>query len=390
MTLRRQFLIVIPLSLAAAWAGSLLAPAVRRQAPTTADGTAAAHDAPHRLSAARPGTTKQKDRGVREVIASASTDVLWNWIEAHGTVAEVGSQEYPVLYQVLRELYAREGLEAWETLLAEEEADTRETLSDTFLGMLSNDDPWLAYELFLRHKGSFGEEWGMPANSVILGAACAISAEKFIEVMERSGFKDTDCWFGVDLPAGFDFGRLVSHLQTSDHMPSGLPDNLIAKWAGQSPREAAEWLQAQPAPGSKSRMRYLLDEEMVYHNTLLSLAGSTAAGREEGLAAFARLPASSVGKTWDRLAEKQEGRIEATVLDAATRMGSLDDYLVASLMESRGKVTPDASWTMVPEQDRRRALDLAEQRWQSASSSPIDDKARKEWRARFEKAWEGR
>jgi len=241
--------------------------------------------------------------------------------------------------------------------------------------------------LFLKNKSSFGERWAMGPNSNVLSAACAISADKFIEVMERSDFRESGCWFTTNLPPNFDFSGLISHLQKSDRMPSGLPENLVARWAKESPKQAAEWLAAQAPPDEKSKLRYLLDKETVYHNTLLNLAESTASGRDDGLAAFASLPAPILEKSWDSLVEKLSGKINPSVLDAATRMNARDEYLVHSLMESRGQAMPDASWKNVPDQDKWRAVDLSEQRWKEQAPSPVDERARSEWRSRLESAW---
>jgi hypothetical protein len=387
MTLRGQLMIVLPLSLAAAWTGSLLASGKKATASAATDGADPAIS-PRRPSVAAPAAdAKGKERSIRDIIASTSTDVLWNWLDVHGSGIGVNSPDSPLLFEILRELHAREGMKVWDVLLANQEAATRERLSDTFLGMLSSDDPWVAYELFLANKASFGARWGLPANVNVLRAASSISAEKFIEVMERSGYKDTNCWFGAELPGDFDYAGLIAHLQTSEHMPSGLPDHLVAKWARQSPKEAAEWLLAQPTPDDQGPMRALLDEDMVYQSTLLDLAESAASGRDEGLAAFAKLPAATLEKSWRHLTDNLHGKINPSVLDAARRMGSVDDYLVHSLLETRGKPEPDPSWDTVPAADRWRAVDLAEQKWRTESSSPIDDKAREEWRARLQTAW---
>ncbi len=387
MRLNQQLMIVLPLSLAAAWAGSFIASDTKDQATATVGKEESITPSRKPSEAAPAGTKKDKERTVRDVIASASTAVLWNWVDVHGSGIGVDSHDSPLLFQILQELHAREGMKVWDVLLANQEPATREKLSDTFLGMLSADDPWLAYELFLANKASFGARWGIPANVNVLRAASTISAEKFIEVMERSGYKDTNCWFGAELPEDFDYAGLIAHLQKSEHMPSGLPDHLVAKWAKHSPKEAAEWLLAQPKPDDQGPMRALLDEDMVYQSTLLDLAESTAAGRDEGLAAFAKLPAATLEKSWINLAGNLDGKINASVLDAARRMGSMNDYLVHSLLKTRGKPEPDPSWGTVPAADRWLAVDLAEQRWRNESSSPIDEKARTEWRARLQAAW---
>lgn len=385
MTLSRQFLVVIPLSCAAGWAGMLLAQSNFTE-PSHAAIEPTSRMASDGANSGTPAAGRKGDKGVREIITSSSSAVLWEWLAANSGVVHLE----PTRFAVLRELYAREGIGVWNAILAGQDQEARENLSNDFLGMLSSSDPWLTYDLFLQNKDSFGKRWGLGANSSILAAASAISADKFIEVMERSGFTDTNVWFTAELPAGFDFAGLVSHLGSSGHMPSGLPMDLVSKWARVSPQEAAEWLAAQPKPDGTSPMRYLLDEEMVYHNTLLGLAETHAPGRDEGLAALSKLPESTLVKSWERLAEKLRGKINPAVLDAATRMGSRDEYLVQSLLETRGQASPDASWQELPEQDRWKAVELAEKRWKEEASSPVDDRARAEWRQRLESAWSGK
>jgi len=382
MTLVRQLLVVIPLSCAAGWAGMLLARSNHTepsQAAIEATSRMASDGAHSGISAAG----RKGDKGVREIITSSSSAVLWEWLAANS--GEVHLE--PTRFAILRELYAREGIGLWAAILAGQDEETRENLSDDFLGMLSSSDPWLTYDLFLQNKDAFGKRWGLGANSSILAAASSISADKFIEVMERSGFTDTNVWFTAELPAGFDFAGLVSHLGSSAHMPTGLPMDLVSKWARVSPQEAAEWLAAQPKPDGNSPMRYLLEDELVYHNTLLGLAETHAPGRDEGLATFSKIPESTLVKSWERLADKLGGKINPAVLDAATRMDSRDEYLVQSLLETRGQASPDASWKELPEADRWKAAELAEKRWKEELSSPVDDRARAEWRLRLQEAW---
>lgn len=382
MNLRRQLTIVLPLSFVAAWAGIFLA---RTQKTPLVDS-----EKPPRHRTVQSDSSKLSTGGgnqeltSREIIASASSAVLWEWLDAHA--ADYGQNTSP--HKIFRELYAREGIDAWYRILASQNPEGREKYSDQFLGMLAETDPWLTYELFLKNKDSFGEMWAVGPNANILSAACAISADKFIEVMESSGYADTHCWFTTTLPADFNFAQLISHLEKSEHMPSGLPSNLIARWAKVFPKEAAQWLVSQPKPNDQSKTRYLLDEESEIHNTLLNLAESKNDGRDEGLAAFATLPSSTLEKSWESLVEKLDGKINSSVLDAATRMGVREDYLVRSLLETRGQALPDVSWATVPDQDKWRAVQLAEQRWEDQAPSPVDERARVEWRLRLQKAWE--
>lgn len=382
MTFRRQLLIVIPLSLAAAWAGSHFAslrssvPAAPSLAPVRAGNSGGALPPSHHAD-------KTRSRQTRELIASTATATLWEWLFGNAAQGDQGV----VRNQVLRELYARKGLEAWTGLLAHEDPAIRESLSREMLGMISVQDPWLAYELFLANKGSFNAEWGKEAGTSILTAACHISADKFVEVMERSGFKDTHYWFNVELPPGFDYARLIHHLETSEHMPAGLPSDLVSKWAAESPLKAVEWLLSKPTPKDGDPLSYVLEEEMVFHNTLLEIAGSKAAGRDESLAEFSKLPPSTLDKTWTRLVEKLDGKINPAVLEASTKMERREDYLIRSLLETRGNPSPDPSWSAIPPEEKSKLLDLAEARWQADAPAPVDDKARRHWRARLEQAW---
>lgn len=393
MSLRRQLSIVIPLSVAAAGAGILLARG-DRTVPSAPEARERDASIPVRRasspSSSAPARGREKE--VRDAVSSASTAVLWEWLDTRGREIQ-GDKDESLIHEVLEELYAREGIGVWTALLGHQDKGGREKFTNLFLGMLSGSDPWLAYDLFLESKDSFGARWGRGANANILMAACAISVDKYIEVMERSGYKETYCWFNVELPAGFDYARLIAHLGSSEHMPSGLPSNLIARWTQQSPAEAAEWLLSQPKPDAQSGLRYLLDEEFDYRRTLLdmlfSLAETTAVGRDEGLAAFSRLPPEAFEKSWDLLADKLGGKVNASVLDAATRMGVREDYLVLSLLEARGQAAPDASWSSIPAEDRWRAVDLAERRWREEEPSPVNEKARQVWRARLQEAWDG-
>jgi hypothetical protein len=74
-------------------------------------------------------------------------------------------------------------------------------------------------------------------------------------------------------------------------------------------------------------------------------------------------------------------------LDVAARMGMRGDYLVGALMESRTKAVPDASWSVVPLDERWRAVKETERLWKEKASSQVDDKAREDWRARLAEAW---
>ena len=216
MGLRHQLAVIALLSLATAGGGILLARA--RHLPET--DTKALEDSP-RVSSDRIATASsttiagKKEPGIRSPIATASTDVLWEWLAAHATEEKDGSTRYDILV----ELYARDGLSAWTRLLEGEDVQVREKLSDGFLGMISNSDPWLSHELFLKNKDAFGKRWGVSANTNTLQAACAISAEKYIEVMDQSGYGETRLIFYEELPAGFDFARLVTHLATSELRP---------------------------------------------------------------------------------------------------------------------------------------------------------------------------
>jgi len=335
---------------------------------------------------------KEKDKPtarekIREVLGRTETEVLWQQLLSKEVSWIITAADNALM----DELIAREGMGAWKRLLDLSAGEQRTHLSDRMLDRISYKDPWLAYEMFLKERGSFQEGWGRDAGTSILMAASKISADKYIEVMDESGFKETKEIFYAAFSPGFDFGKLVRHLESSEFRAAGMPGNLIQSWAAESPLEAAEYLRS-------LRKLPVIDEEVKegeldrnhfldLPDVLKSMAGSKDGSRNEALVQLAGLPEDDLKGAWKNRAERDEGKLVPEVMDAASVMGQRDDYLVNALLTTRAEKVPDESWKQVPKNERARLLDLAEKQWAEKANAPVDVRARERWRIMMEDAW---
>lgn len=327
-----------------------------------------------------------KDK-IRALHARAETNALWEKLLSIDEWRMIGKSGN----DLLEELIDREGEAVWKRLLEIPDERNRAEICDRALDCYAARDPWLAYEMFLKERGGFHPEWGFRANARILKVALKISADKYIEVTEGSGLNRGSSIFQGEFPAGFDFGKLVRHLDGSKTEAAGVPGNLIESWAAVSPLEVAEYFKGftkmVQADNPDEWPQLFRKSYFDVPNILKNLAASKDASRDVALTELGRLLASDREGTWKQCAERDKGKLIPEMLDAASVMGQRDDYLLNALFTTRGQSVPDDSWKHVPPDERTRILDLAEKKWAEQANGPVDVRARERWRAMMEKAW---
>lgn len=339
---------------------------------------------PVRHAVAIPREDESVDRSVllRRTVARGETADLWSWLE------NSKDENHEVRMAITRELVDRLGWDAWRQALAVSDPGRREKLSRELLWAFSERDPWKAYEEWKLHRDEFEDpEWGAGAYEGALRAAATLSAGKLVEILAEVPVKlgeDSQWLLSPEYPQGFDFEEVLEYLIGAPEQPVLVSDGLLSEWSRQSPAEVARWLASNP---KVLETEYLLDEAV-------SSFGEVFASelREEDLEAvldsLAGLPPDFVDDVWKSAVGSADGKLNAATLAAADRMAKRDSYLVGSLLETRYQQDIDPSWHLLPSEERRRVLDLAEQRWASEEPSVVQARARDRWRMRVTAAWE--
>lgn len=325
-----------------------------------------------------------RDRSVllRRTVARGATADLWSWLEGNT------NEDHEIRMAVAAELVDRLGWQAWQQVLAISDPALREKLSRELLCVFSERDPWKAYEEWKLHRDKFKDpEWGAAAYDGALRAAATLSAGKLVEILAEvptmKGRKSQ--WLlSPEYPRGFDFKEVLEYLIQAPDQPVLVTDGLLQEWSKQSPAEVAQWLAANP---QALETEYLLDEATNSFGEMIA-SESHEKDFDAILDSLGGLPAEFIDDVWDTAVISAEGKLNPSTLAAADRMSKRDSYLVGSLLETRYQQEIDPSWTLLPSEERRRVLNLAEQRWAAEEPSVVQARARDRWRERVTAAWE--
>lgn len=188
----------------------------------------------------------------------------------------------------------------------------------------------------------------------------------------------------------FDFQKIISRGPAFPFDLGRLPYNFIAQWGKASPKEAAEWIMANyQGPSTDELTASLSNAAEGFNMQLQQIAESTAPGRDEALEILMKLPAEKLKASWSSITNNESGKIRPRTLDAATRMGFRELYLVKTLMKHQYDIETDDTWSLVPLDERLRTLDEIERLKRNEPPPPAGAKYWQDWRASVEKAWAG-
>ncbi|MDB6077401.1 MAG: hypothetical protein JWO82_1148 [Akkermansiaceae bacterium] len=329
-----------------------------------------------------PAGSYQADQLIfRRTVARGETADLWRWLQSQ---ENTGSD---FLEAVLNELIDRLGAAAVRNSLELPDSHQRWLLSDWLLETFAARDPWEALKIYQEHRNEFGGKWGEDAVAEITWAACAISADKVVEVMAGTCQGEVRHSRGLEYPPGFDFGKVLDYLNHAPAPPMAVPGNLRSAWAAAAPAEAAAWFAADPVRNYADG-----DLDMAERVQILDgIASSPDPGRSRALASLATLPAADLDHAWQDLTGMGGGaiRVDPQWLDAATVMGWRDQYLTNCLFNTRRYETLDPSWGAVPVADRAGVIESVLERWVKEDPTPVGGKARERWKAGVERQWAG-
>lgn len=328
-----------------------------------------------------PATRSTDDKAVlmRRTVAKCEPPGLWEWLRSNH------AQGGPWLDAVATELVDREGWRAWNLVRSLEDDPKRGKLSELILAKLAERDPWKAYEVWKQTHGDFGNpHWGSGVLDFVTIAAAATSGEKLVEVLQQMTAEESESLMTLEFADGFDFEIVLNHLIEAKQMPLTVPENLLPKWAEQSPAEAASWLLQNPG-------FVLVDEHQEYaanHSIQMIASGKGPVDeRHAALEIVSRMPADFLDRAWEVIGRGSEGTIDAETLDSASYLKRREPYLNQALLETKASDTIDASWNQVPLEERRQLLEQADQAWKQKQVSPVENRVHERWWQRVTAAW---
>lgn len=394
ISLRHQLWIILPLCLAAAGVGYLLGPDGAREVHGGAGLVERVPSAPplppttlfpEPVSSPGENYSNQLLERRQAFLATASTEVLWAWLRMHAR--EVRNNDE--VDSVMEQLYLREGDAFWEKLMTSERPVDREYLSSHLLFLLADTDYRKALKLFRLGKASIhNDEWGKTAIDRIIQKAYAISTDEVIWIMEAIGYDAPTHVLVQKYADDFDFPKFISYVRECSNRLIPLPTGLIGQWAKTSPREAAELMADHfQKPDNNGSYRSMIADEMNLRESFRQIITTQAEGRNEALAALGELPMEAREKGWRETIEQQENKISPELLDAATRTGYREPFLAGILLQTIQYESLDASWSVVPLEERWRAVAEVERQMAEWDSTPQTEAVRKAWRDMVEKAW---
>lgn len=327
------------------------------------------------------GDPSSKAIALKRAMASCETEALWTWLadKNNGGIAERNA--------AILELIDRLGWKAWDTAMAIEDPEQRERLGNLLLWGYSERDPWRAYELWKQEHGKYEDsEWGIAAYGGAVGEATKISADKLVEILNELPDlpEENSVWLlNVEFSSDFNFETALEWLLDRNPQPRLIPDSLLKGWSQRSPAEAAAWLAAHP---EVLEIEHLADDAAMCFNTFFSEEQSDS-GLAATLKAIDDLPPAFVDELWDYTSNFNDGKLDATTLEAADQMGRRESFLTKSLLQTRFQDQPDASWELVPLDERRHLIDLAAQSWAEDARTPVDERTRAHWKKGLYQSW---
>jgi hypothetical protein len=315
---------------------------------------------------------------MRRLVARCETQALWEWL------LTAPPEEVRWKHRVITELADRLGWRAMDIAMEIDPDRVRGELSEHLLSKLGERDPWKAYDFWKAHRDQFASpQWGSGALDWAIVAGAATSADKLIEVLQQMTGEESQTLINVEFAAGFDFRAVLDHLAATDRQPETVPADLLPGWAKQSPVEAAAWLLEHPG---FLKVEYREDEA---RSLLHEISGSDgpADPRHRALDVLADMPGDYLDEAWSAVAGRSEGKVNAYHLDSATYMNRRERFLSDLLLETKYSDEMDASWDQVPPEERRVALESADQRWAEEERSPVQKRARERWRTMVSSQW---
>lgn len=333
-----------------------------------------------RRDGSNPASTDADDEklAMRRTVAKCETAALWDWLK------QAAADDWNWKDLVVSELVDRLGWQALDIAMEMEPDRVDGELSGHVLSKLGESDPWKAYELWKSLRGEFeNERWGQGTIDWAIQAGASASGEKLIEVLQQMTADESESLMVIEFTEGFDFRTVLDFLAEADRQPLTVPENLLPAWAEQSPVEAAAWLLDHP--------EFLEVEHQEYAANRLLRAIAAGEGpeavRHEALAQLASMPSDYLDMAWKAIGESSDGKLDANTLESAGLMNRREDYLSRSLLETRSLDVLDASWDLVPLEERRTALRTAEQIWAERQPTPVQARARERWKMMVTTAW---
>lgn len=347
-----RYTVVILLSVAAGWGGMDLGkrkpemPVPRESSRKTAG-----------VSMMRPGhplaVAENYSTAVAKVIAGTDSATLW-------AKAEVLAASPPVsgLVGIMEELLDREGEACWRRIMAMEDTRLRWTMSQALLIATAHRDVWLAHEIYQKHRDEFGERWGAPLKRDFLQAACGVSADKFIGMLDMSD-DHPGAFPAAEFPTDFDFLKVADHCVSNNVMTS-VPSNFMQTWATRKPGQAAVWVSlfaagAVEEHGSKTDVSWGSDIEL--KDTMKHIISSKDPSRDAALANLKAIPPVVAEQIWKQIGMRVWGEIDPDLLAGATEMNQRGTYLMNALADTQDMQKLDPSWLKLPAADRKELLE---------------------------------
>jgi len=319
-----------------------------------------------------------RKRVLQRSIAACETEALWEWLATLPRGQELEKS------LVENELIDRLGWGAWEHVRGLEAGKRKDLVGESILHRLSERDPWKAYEEWQQHRGEFEHPmWGRAVIAQCTMAAAGMSAEQLLKVFGSITKEEAEELMMVEYAQDFDFRTVLDHLVAGGPHPYTMSEDLLPSWAERAPEEAAVWLASHPEYLDHDYQRSDAAE------SLAKIAGMKMSEevRAQVLGDLKSMPPDFLDRTWRNISSNAEGKVSAEVLSSADLMDRREIYLEGVLMETRALETLDDSWQAVPLEERRDLLDKVEQKWAAQAPTPVEAKARRNWREMVEREW---